>query len=186
MSRIQSPSVRRRHRLVVGIAVLAFGVSACVPDTTPAPPTSGAAITVSKTSGLAPGDVVTISGTGFTTSGNIGTRPPLQGNPAGVYVVFGQFADVWQPSANAGGRTIIVQKWAVPPASRDILVGFPWLQDPASFVTIAADGSWTAEITVPAVDPSGSGYGFAVFPGSGASNSGEELLERVTLAPPVA
>lgn len=180
------PAPRLRPRALIGAAVLAVGLTACVPDPGTTPPTAGAAITVSKTSNIEPGDVITISGTGFTASGNLGTRPPLQGNPAGVYVVFGQFADVWKPSANAGGRTVIVQKWAVPEASRQILIGFPWFQDPASFVTMAADGSWTAEITVPAVDPNGTGYGFAVYPGSGASNTGEELLERVTLAPPVA
>jgi len=171
-------------RAIVGAAVLSIGLTACFPDTTPAPPTSGAAIQVSKTVGLEAGDVLTITGTGFTPTGNTGTRPPLQGNPAGVYVTFGQFADTWKPSAGAGGRTIIVQKWAVPESSRQILVGFPWFQDPASFVTIGADGSWTAEITVPAVDASQTNYGVAVYPGSGASNTGEELLERVTIRQP--
>ena len=97
----------------------------------------------------------------------------------------GRFAEVWKPSAGAGGRTVLLQKWALPQSSIDTLVAFPWNQDPAEFVTIGADGSWTAQITVPAFDPAGGGYGFAVYPGSGASNAGEELLERVAVAAPV-
>lgn len=175
---------RRGLRAFVGATVLAVGLTGCFPDPG-LPPTVGAAISVSKTVGIQPGDVITVSGTGFTPTGNIGTRPPLAGAPAGVYVVFGQFAEVWKPSANAGGRTVLLQKWALPQSSIDALVAFPWNQDPDEFVTIGADGSWTAQITVPAFDPAGSGYGFAVYPGSGASNAGEELLERVTVAAPV-
>lgn len=178
MSHLQS-SHRRHHAIVVAI-VLAFGLTAaCAPD--PGPPTVGAAITVSKTTGLQAGDVVTISGTGFNATGNLGSRPPLLGQPAGVYVIFGHFAETWKPSAGAGGRTIIVQRWALPEASRLTLVN-SWGQDPAELVTMAPDGSWTAQIEIPAgLDGSLTDYGFAVYPGSGASNTGEELIERVTL-----
>ncbi|HNI35707.1 MAG TPA: hypothetical protein PLV93_09925 [Microthrixaceae bacterium] len=180
MPRRHTASVRRATRIVLG-TMLAFGLTACFPEVTPAPPTSGAAITVSKTENVEAGDVITISGTGFTTTGNLGTRPPLAGQPAGVYVVFGRFAENWKPSAGAGGRTVIVQKWALNASSRDILVGFPWLQDPAQFVTYNADGSWSTTITVPSIDTSQTDFGFAVYPGSGASNTGEELLQRVTV-----
>lgn len=184
---LQGTTARRRRtvRALVGATVLAAVLTGCFPDPG-LPPTVGAAITVSKTENVQAGDVITASGTGFTATGNTGTRPPLAGAPAGVYVVFGQFAEVWKPSANAGGRTVLLQKWALPQSSIDTLVAFPWLQDPAEFVAIAADGSWTAQITVPAIDAGAEGYGFAVYPGSGASNTGEEILQRVTVSAPAA
>lgn len=180
MSQLQS--IQRRRRALVGAVVLAFGLTAaCVPD--PGTPTTGAAITVSKTANLQAGDVITVTGTGFTATGNLGTRPPLLGAPAGVYVVFGHYAETWKPSAGAGGRTIIVQKWALPDASRQTLIN-AWGQNPDDLFVTAPDGSWTATFTVPAgLDANLTDYGVAVYPGSGASNTGEEILQRVTLAP---
>ena len=43
-------------------------------------------ITVSEVDDLAFGDTVTVTGSGFDPTSDVGTRPPLAGQPAGVYV----------------------------------------------------------------------------------------------------
>lgn len=140
-------------------------------------------ITVSKTSGLDPaGETITVTGTGFDPDANTGSRPPLSGRKSGVYVTFGKFADVWQPSlgsavAPSSTRQIISQVWAMPQASYDFLGGLP------GTTVLGADGSF--EVTL-SVAPSATGtnaYGVAVYPGSGAVNAGQELLTRTTFAP---
>jgi hypothetical protein len=166
---IQTHRRRSARALLLGAAfALTLVAAACAPavDT----PTSGAELTVSKSTGLDPaGETITVTGTGFTTTGNVGTRPPKAGQPAGVYVVFGKFAADWRPSAGAesSARTIVQQFWAQP--------GTPLPAEGS--VQMQADGSFTIEIFVtPQSVPEGSTLGIATYAGSGSVNSGEELL----------
>jgi hypothetical protein len=138
-------------------------------------------IVVSQTTGLHVGDTVTVWGTGFDPTVNLGTRPPLAGQPAGSYVVFGKFANVWQPSTGAASttRTVIAQKWGLGQASLSLL-------DPAgtnpAFVKIDAAGRFEATLPITASTAAGN-YGIYSYPGSGAVNAAYELGVPITLAP---
>lgn len=138
-------------------------------------------ITVSKSTGLRPGDEITVWGTGFDPAAHVGTRPPFAGQPSGAYVIFGKFSAPWKPSGGApsASRTVIDQKWALPAASRAIL-------DPTgtstSFATIDTYGRFEAVLTVGTSAAAGS-YGVFTYPGSGAVNAAYELEVPVTLAP---
>ncbi len=139
-------------------------------------------VTVSQTTDLRVGDVITVWGKGFDPAGNIGTRPPFSGQPAGVYATFGKFTDPWQPSTGApsANRPITSQKWAVPAATRALI-------DPAgtnpSFVTIDAYGRWKATLTIGTSAAATGDYGVYVYPGSGAVNPAHEIETLTTFAP---
>jgi hypothetical protein len=138
-----------------------------------AEPGPGPRVEATPTVGLDPaGDTVTVTGRGFDPTGNVGTRPPLAGQPAGVYVAFGIFADTWQPSrgAPASSRQVLVQRWVVPPAAYAVLN--PLGTNP-EVVLMADDGSFT--VTLPVSDP-GRPAAVAVYPGSGAVNPDDEFL----------
>src|SRR5699024_8944856 len=78
------------------------------------------ALDVSKTTDLDPdGQTITVSGSGFDPNANTGTRPPLAGQPSGIYVVFGDFDTDWKPSDGiaSGARRVIEQYWALPEPS---------------------------------------------------------------------
>lgn len=136
-------------------------------------------IVVSQTTGLHAGDTISVWGTGFDPAAHTGTRPPLSGQPSGVYVVFGRFGDPWKPSAGApsSARTVIAQKWALPAASRQVL-------DPtgtgAAFVTIDQYGRFEATLTVAESAAAGT-YGVYTFAGSGAVDAAQELAVPLTL-----
>jgi hypothetical protein len=181
-------SITRSHRsrscaLLVGAALaLTLVAAACVPASDV--PTTGATLTVSKSTGLDPaGEVITVTGTGFTTTGNVGTRPPLMGQPAGVYVVFGRFADVWQPSAGAdgSGRTIFTQRWALPGSSFATIDAL----GTGEAVQMDANGDFSIDIEVSAIDGANPNIGIATYAGSGAKNSGEEILVPLEFDEPV-
>ncbi|MET0628044.1 MAG: HtaA domain-containing protein [Acidimicrobiia bacterium] len=142
---------------------------------------------VSKTTNLAyAGETVTVTGTDFDPATNVGTAPPLSGQPTGVYVVFGRFTEPWKPSAAApaGNREQLASKWVLPAASRAIL-------DPtstnAAFGTLAADGSFSVELPVAPGGTTAGGYGIAVYAAGGAMNAAHEFLTPITFAaaPPV-
>ena len=149
----------------------------------PATATNGAAtVTVSKVTCLEVGDEVTVSGTGFTTTGNLGTRPPFSGRPSGNYVVWGKFADVWQPSlgtaiAPPSGRTIISQKWPIPEPT------FTFSGGELPYVLLEADGSFSTTVTIAESSSTNPNYGFAVYGGSGSTNANEEFFFPGTFAP---
>jgi hypothetical protein len=135
-------------------------------------------VVVSKSVDVAPGDTITVWGWGFDPTTNLGTRPPLAGQPAGNYVIFGKFADVWQPSAGApsSARTVVSQKWALNATSRAVL-------DPTgtspSFTTIDPTGRW--ETTVDIAEHAAAGnYGVYTFAGSGAVHTAHELAVPVS------
>lgn len=182
------PSGReRRHRpamkVVVAAVVLAASTLAWAsssPGTVQAQ-VAGPQISVSKTSGLDPeGDVLTVAGTGFDPSGNLGTRPPLAGQPGGVYVVFGKFDDTWRPSQGApsSARRVIEQLWVLPEPSYSTM-------NPSgtadSFALMQPDGSFEVELPAALDDRPGT-YGVYVYPGSGATNATDELAQIVSFA----
>lgn len=116
----------------------------------------GASVSVSATE--LPDDltsVVTVEGRGFDPALNIGARPPFAGRPAGVYVAFGRYDDVWRPSEGAasstrrnptgdnGNGTAVV--WAVPAAS---FAGSGQSLDAPEYTELREDGTFTATLRV--------------------------------------
>jgi large repetitive protein len=146
-------------------------VPECVPTSGSATSSSGATINVSQVNCLEVGDVVTVTGSGFTSTGNLGSRPPLAGQPAGVYAVFGEFADPWRPSQGApsANRKILSQMWAIPAPSYSVLGGA------SGTVLMAPDGSFTADVTIAASTSTHPTIAFATYGGSGSVNADEEL-----------
>jgi hypothetical protein len=187
------PNTRSRVALV-GVLLSAVGATAaCIPPQPPGTTTTTVAPTTTVPANLTvdvspgstptgitvhPGQTVTVVGTGFTTTGNLGTRPPFAGQPAGVYVTFGRFADTWKPSAGApsSARQIIEQQWALPPASYDALGGA------AGTVRMTPAGGFSVTLTPSPASGTNPNYGIAVYPGSGALNTAEEIFIPVTLA----
>jgi hypothetical protein len=147
----------------------------------PATPT----VTVSKTSKLNPaGEVLTVTGSGFLPSApaTSGTRDPLNGKFTGAYVTFGKFLDVWQPSANApsSARKNFVTKWAVPAESIATVGGAN-----AGAIELAADGTFSTEITVSATEANNllaGNYGIYTYPGGGAKYAPFETFTPVTFS----
>ncbi|PJJ65490.1 LPXTG cell wall anchor domain-containing protein [Compostimonas suwonensis] len=138
-------------------------------------------VTVSKTTGLDPdGETVTVTGTGFLADPPTTTaaRPPLAGRFGGVYVVFGKFADSWQPTVTTTGRNIIDQKWAVLADDVQTIGGTA-----AGAVELKADGSFETTLTVKSgqFDKTGD-YGVYTYGGGGVKYAPFETKTAVTLA----
>ncbi len=168
----------RSRVLMLGAALaLALAAGACVPP--PTTTTEGATLTVSKRTGLDPaGEVITVTGTGFTATGNLGTRPPLYNQPGGVYVVFGSFGESWRPSQGGGQRQVIDQFWALPGSSYDTISAL----GTGEAIRMNPDGSFSVDIEVSAADGNFDTLGIATYAGSGAVNSGEEILVPLEFA----
>jgi hypothetical protein len=164
-------------RGAVAAALVAVVATACVPPP-PQAPTIGAELVVSTSvEGITPGSTVTVTGTGFTTSGNLGTRPPFFGQPAGVYVVFARVTDPWKPSDGgpSANRQILQQFWALPQAQYDSLGG----AGTAGLALMSPDGAFSVELTLGEAPGSGR-YAIITYAGSGAVNAGEEFEIPVT------
>lgn len=197
MSNLRTPTHRRVVAAVAG-AALALVLGACIP---PAPPTTTTTsttsstvpgcvpepatvtqgtvtLTVSQATCLEVGDEVTVTGSGYTTTGNLGTRPPLLGQAGGVYVLFGEFGDPWRPSQSAPStnRKSIVQHWALPASSYAIMSA---LNQPG-LVQMTPEGGFTTTLTI--AEPLGQlpTLAIATYAGSGSVNAGEELLVPVS------
>lgn len=155
-----------------------FTLTADLAAAGPVTPTFDPQIAVSATTDLVPGQTITVQGSGFDPTALTGARPPFAGKPSGVYVVFGKFADVWQPSTGAlsAVRKVIDQKWALPEPTYSTVAGTN-----SQYVPLAADGTFTTTLTVGTSDAEGT-YGVYVFPGSGASSAAHELEVPVTVA----
>ncbi|MCM3657307.1 HtaA domain-containing protein [Agromyces mediolanus] len=142
------------------------------------------AVSVSKTSGLdAAGEVVTVSGTGFSpvSPSTDGARPPLAGKFGGAYVVFGSFQDAWKPSAGApaSSRVVDSQKWVVNPEDVATIGGAA-----RGAVAIEADGSFRVELTVREFEKAlaDGNYGIATYSGGGAKHAGFETFTPIEFA----
>jgi putative cell wall-binding protein len=149
--------------------------------TAPAP-----TVVVSKTNNIDPlGEVVTVKGTGFLPSGaaTTGTRPPLAGKFTGVYVGFGKYADVWQPTASAASsaRSNSDVKWAV--SAEDIAtIGGAG----AGAIEVKPDGTFEATLLVKnnyAGAPTTGNYGIYTYPGGGAKYAPFETYTPIDFAP---
>lgn len=148
-------------------------------------------VTVSETAIDADGTAtVTVTGDNFDPALATGSRPPLAGQPAGTYIVFGKFADAWRPSqgATSTSRKVLpsAQKWAVPAASLPTIGGTA-----GGGVELTADGGFTTELTVDkaaldaiATDPSLVDYGIYTYPGSGGVAPAYETYTPLTFATP--
>ncbi|SDY82244.1 immunoglobulin domain-containing family protein [Herbiconiux ginsengi] len=143
----------------------------------PAVPT----VTVSKTSGLDPnGETITVTGSGFLPHApdTDGAGQPLSGF-GGAYVVFGKFADAWQPSAGApsSARPGIDIRWGVHAADLETIGGAS-----RGAIEITADGTFETTLTVKsgAFDKEGS-YGVYTYAGGGAIYAPFETANPVTL-----
>ncbi len=197
---MHTPSRTRQHTaaLLTATAALAVLLAACVPtapSVTTTTTTSTTSTTASTTStvpevptlvvdptpqGLAAGSTVTVTGSGYDPTAYVGTRPPLAGQPSGVYVVLARLGDPWRPSqgAPASSRQIISQVWALPQAQHDALD--PDGSNPA-IVVMSPEGGFTAELTLTETVGSGS-YAIATYPGSGAVNATAEVSVPVSFA----
>jgi hypothetical protein len=191
-------TTRQRGLVAAGSVALAIVASACfpqdppvttapttVPECVPAPVTvtNGAAtLTVSQANCLEVGDEITVTGSGYTTTGNVGTRAPFPGRPSGVYVVHGEFADPWRPSAGvaSGARKVLSQHWAVPEPTYTENTN-----QQAPYVPMDASGGFSVTVTVAESTGTNPTLGVATYPGSGATNAGEEILIPLTLDPAV-
>lgn len=139
-------------------------------------------VKVSDTTLLPSGaQLVTVTGSGFDPSKATGTRPPLAGQPAGAYVVFGKFATAWRPSAGiaSGERKSIQadQQWVTPGG---VAPGTATLKEDGTFsVTVKVDKA--ALDAGPAAGFAGN-YGIYTYPGSGAVEPSFETYTPLTFA----
>ena len=174
------PSRRWAASSMAALTVATLVAVGCVADPGP---TAGAALTAAtSTVGVVDGSVVRVSGRGYNPAANIGTRPPLFAQPAGVYAIFACVSDPWRPSQGATGssRQIIQQFWAVPGQAQFDAIGGA----AAGAVLMGADGSFDVDVTLTAAPCTGR-YAVITFPGSGAAaNPGEENEIPVTFAAP--
>ncbi|WP_165788342.1 HtaA domain-containing protein [Arthrobacter glacialis] len=147
---------------------------------------------------VAEGTKIVVKGTGFDPAGNVapaGSRPPIAtGKPAGTYVVFGKFADAWRPSVGAAAGTRVVgdQLWAMSQAALDAVPAAYQGAVRGQWVEVAADGSFTATLTVKkkvtaGVDvawPEAGNFGVYTYAAGGTTNAAQELYAPVTVGTP--
>ena len=150
----------------------------------------GPRISVSKSVISEEGDTeIVVTGAGFDDDTVVGTRRPLLGKGAGIYVILGKFADEWKPSEDApsANRTSISQFWAVAAEDMEAIGGAK-----GGAIELAEDGSFTATFTVStaliedeAGDAEGN-LGIYTYPGSGATHAAWETFRPLTVGAPAA
>ena len=131
------------------------------------------------------GDQLVVKGTGFDPAANVGgSGVPIPSTlPQGTFIVFGSFADEWQPSTGAASSTRTINAdsrvWAlaedvleqVPPAFQSIIK--------SAWAPIAEDGSFTATVTLkaPTAPLADGNWGVYTYPGGvGAPANPEQEL----------
>ncbi|MBQ3358466.1 MAG: HtaA domain-containing protein, partial [Microbacterium sp.] len=127
---------------------------------------------------LKTGDKVVVKGSGYSPTANVGGRGvPIPANlPQGTYVVFGNFAENWKPSASApsANRSIGSQLWAL---SETVLDQVPEAFQPtirSQWVDIAADGTFTATLTLKDSAAKPGAYGVYTYAAGGVVNAEQE------------
>lgn len=137
-----------------------FTVTAAYATTGGGTPTPQPTISVSKSQISQTGDTVTVTGSGFDPT-LLGNGAPVANQPAGFYVAIGSFADNWRLTEGhaTSTRPNIAQKWALPEPP---LNSSPALSG-SSYTKLNADGTFTAEITIPGFDPETLANGAANF-----------------------
>jgi hypothetical protein len=151
-------------------------------------------VTVDETTIDADGQAtVTVTGHGFDPALATGTRPPLSGQPSGVYVAVGKFATAWRPSTGAASSTRKTMtsaqgglKWAVLAANQATIGG-----SGAGAIVLSPEGGFTTTLTVDkalldaiATDPSLVNYGIYTYPGGGGTAAAYETYTPITFAKP--
>ncbi|MBP3977255.1 HtaA domain-containing protein [Microbacterium sp. BLY] len=156
-------------------------------ETTPAP----AAIEVFLADGTTPasgtrlqaGDRIIVKGTGYEPTANVGGRGvPIPAHlPQGTYVVFGNFAETWQPSQGApsSSRSVGAQAWAL---AEDVLAQVPTQYQGAiraQWGDISAEGSFEVALTLKDTPATPGTYGVYTYAAGGVANPEQE--RRVAL-----
>ena len=189
----------KKLRLFMSVAVASSALamtstaSAATPAAqAPSTTTAGPSITVvggTRISNLGQ-QTITIKGTGFTNVAN-GTRPPLAGQPAGVYVVYGRFADNWKPSTGAGAATRPVSTaptvlgWALPTSLSAATRAAVAASNMGPVADLDANGNFTIQMKVSEFTTPGTGnVGIYVYAGAGAINAAHELFVPLVFAHP--
>lgn len=151
-----------------------------------APESQAPAVVVSQTANLDPlGDTVTVSGSGFLPNppDTNAARQPLAPGFGGVYVAFGKFQDVWQPSTDApsSARKTGDTKWAVPHDKVGVVGGAA-----RGAIVLEEDGTFSTELVIDksVVDAVSTGnYGIYTYAGGGALYAGFETFTPISFAP---
>lgn len=126
-----------------------------------------------------------MTGTGFLPDAPAtnGTRPPLAGKFAGTYVVFGSFAENWQPSkdAPAGARVALDTKWAVHAADIATIGGAA-----RGGIEVKPDGTFSTTLNLTkdeAKELEGGRYGIYTYAGGGVKYAPFETKTAIEFAP---
>lgn len=147
---------------------------------------------------VAEGAKIVVKGTGFDPEANVasaGSRPPIAaGSPAGTYVVFGKFAEQWRPSegASSAGRVVGDQLWAMSQSALDAVPAAYQNAVRGQWVEIAADGSFTAELTVKKKVVSGAevewpeagNFGVYTYAAGSTTNADQEVFAPINVGEP--
>jgi hypothetical protein len=151
---------------------------------TAAPVVTTPTVVVSKTAVVDAGEIVTVTGSGFSPVGTAtnGTRAPLKDKFGGVYVAFGKFADAWKPSTGAASSTRVTDrggvKYVVQPADLATIGGAA-----AGGVAVNADGTFSVQLLVKpgfSGEPASGNFGIYTYPGSGAVYAPFETYTPIT------
>jgi len=135
------------------------------------------------------GETVVVRGTGFDPAANVGGRGvPIPATlPQGTYVVFGSFAEQWQPStgAAAGTRKVASQAWAL---AEGVLGQVPAQYQPAvraQWTPLADDGTFQARLVVKSPEAlEGGRHGVYTYGAGGVTNAAQELFAPVAYDAP--
>ncbi len=147
-----------------------------------------ASIEVTPSTGIDPLELttVTVTGSNFAPYANIGTRPPAKDIATGVYVIFGRFGDVWQPSEGApsSARSVISQRWALPQSSIDSINENFHGACEGQCVPLNEDGTFEAELNVWPADLTSGNWGVYTYAAGGAAaNAAQEVAEPLLFNP---
>ncbi|MFE5334900.1 HtaA domain-containing protein [Isoptericola sp. NPDC056573] len=145
-------------------------------------------VSLSKSAGFDPAatGTLTVTGSGFDPAANTATRPPITtGQPTGVYVVFGKFAQDWRPSDGvaSSARKVVSQKWALPePSYSQLKASNPSVAE--QLVLLKEDGTFSADLDVKTDDSVDGVYGVYTYAAGGAAaNAAQELAVPVAFTP---
>ncbi|MGK0715052.1 HtaA domain-containing protein [Leucobacter sp. W1153] len=146
-------------------------------------------VTPAGESELFAGDEIVVKGSGFDVESNLSTRAPITvGDPAGNYIVFGNFAETWRPSVagtSSADRRVAVQRWALSDASYANINSRYLSAVSAQRVVMNTDGTFEfaielADIPSNVAAPTGGSYGvFTYVAGGGANDPAQELEVRL-------
>lgn len=186
-----SPRGRARRTFIAGLSVIGLATMGVFAAALPAQAAETPEISVYLADGtpytdqvVTDGDTLIVKGAGFDPAGNLGTadRPPIPADlPQGDYVLFGNFAPTWQPSAGVKGDTRHSdsgsQVWVL---AESVLEEVPEQFQGAiraRWVPLADDGTFSATIAVTAPDEIAADgvWGIYSYPAGSAVNPAHEL-----------